>query len=69
MTLEEARKRILYRSKPITQAQFAKRAGVSHSTINNIESGRYKEIGHEIKLVTKKKIAKALRIDVENLEV
>ena len=69
MTIEEGRKQMLYRGKLMTQSQFAKRAGVSHSTINNIESGRYKAIGHEVKLVTKKKIAKALGITVEHLEV
>ena len=69
MKLAEARKEIMIRNAPMTQRQLAKRAGVSLSTITNIESGWNAKNGIVVKEKTIKRIARALKIDATNLEV
>ena len=69
MKLAEARKQIMIRNAPMTQRQLAKRAGVSLSTITNIESGWNAKNGIVVKEKTIKRIARALKVDVAELEV
>ena len=69
MKLAEARKAITIRNAPMTQRQLAKRAGVSLSTITNIESGWNAKNGIVVKEKTVKRIARAVKVDVGELEV
>jgi len=64
MNLKEAREKAGFDT-----ATLAVKSKVSMSTINNIESGRYKRYGSEVKPSTKRKLCKALKIKPEELEV